>query len=166
MQSVAGVNLCKDLVNAPPNIVTPQSLAETAQTIAADHPNMHCKVLLEADIEALGMGAYLGVAQGSKPGEGSPRFIHLSYTPANFDASTQKRVALVGKGLTFDSGGYNLKAGAGSMIELMKFDMGGSAAVLGAAKTIALTQPKDVAVDFIVAACENMVRDGKRAMLP
>lgn len=155
------MNLCKDLVNAPPNIVTPQSLAEAAQAVAEAHPNMVCAVLLEPEIAALGMGAYLGVAQGSKPGEGSPRFIHLSYTPA--DGVVYKRVALVGKGLTFDSGGYNLKTGPASMLELMKFDMGGSAAVLGAAQAIGLLQPPGVAVDFIVAACENMVRARARA---
>ena len=69
----------------------------------------------------------------------------------------KRKVAVVGKGLTFDSGGYNLKAGPGSMIELMKFDMGGSAATLGAAKAIALLQPEGVEAHFIVAACENMV---------
>ena len=71
---------------------------------------------------------------------------------------------MIGKGLTFDSGGYNLKAGAGSMIEMMKFDMGGSAAVLGAAKAIGLQQPEGVEVHFIVAATENMISD--RAMRP
>jgi leucyl aminopeptidase len=72
----------------------------------------------------------------------------------------KRRVAVVGKGLTFDSGGYNLKAGAGSMIEMMKFDMGGSGATLGAAKALSLLQPEGVEVHFIVAACENMV-DGR-----
>jgi len=83
-----------------------------------------------------------------------PKFIHLTYTPKG---EIKKKVAIVGKGLTFDSGGYNLKAGAGSMIELMKFDMGGSAATLGAAKIIGLMQPEGVEAHFIVAACENMV---------
>lgn len=69
-------------------------------------------------------------------------------------------MAIVGKGVTFDSGGYNLKAGAGSMIELMKFDMGGAAATLGAAKAVSLLKPQGVAVHFLVPACENMV-DGK-----
>jgi hypothetical protein len=67
-------------------------------------------------------------------------------------------VALVGKGLTFDSGGYNLKAGPGSMIEMMKFDMGGGAAVLGAARIFASLAPEaGPQVHFIVASCENMV---------
>jgi leucyl aminopeptidase len=67
------------------------------------------------------------------------------------------KVAVIGKGLTFDSGGYNLKAGPGSMIEMMKFDMGGSAAVLGAAKIVAHMKPEGVEAHFIIAACENMV---------
>jgi hypothetical protein len=83
------------------------------------------------------MGGYLGVQQGSKF---PPQFIHLTYKPANPSPDVVK-VALIGKGLTFDSGGYNLKAGAGSMIELMKFDMGGCAAVLGTAKAISQLRP-------------------------
>ena len=66
-------------------------------------------------------------------------------------------LALVGKGLTFDSGGYNIKAGPGSMIELMKFDMGGAGAVLGAAKALAQLKPQGCVVHFIVASCENMI---------
>ena len=105
------------------------------------------------------MGAYLGVSQGaSEP----PKFIHLHYTPAGGKASA--KVALVGKGLTFDSGGYNIKAGAGSMIEKMKFDMGGAGAVLGAARTVAELAPEDVEAHFVIAACENMVSE--RAMRP
>lgn len=76
------------------------------------------------------------------------------------DSNIKRTVAIVGKGVTFDSGGYNLKAGAGSMIELMKFDMGGAAATLGAAKAVSLLKPPGVAVHFLVPACENMV-DGK-----
>jgi leucyl aminopeptidase len=63
----------------------------------------------------------------------------------------------VGKGLTFDSGGYNIKAGAGSMIEKMKFDMGGAGAVLGAARVLAEERPEGVETHFIIASCENMV---------
>lgn len=85
-----------------------------------------------------------------------PQFIHLTYRPEGADENTPK-LALIGKGLTFDSGGYNLKAGAGSMIELMKFDMGGCAAVLGCAKAISQLRPKNVEVHFISAVCENMV---------
>ena len=91
-----------------------------------------------------------------------PKFIHLTYAPPGGAAT--KKVALVGKGLTFDSGGYNIKAGAGSMIEKMKFDMGGAGAVLGAARAICGLEPSGVEVHFVVAACENMVSE--KAMRP
>lgn len=73
------------------------------------------KILEKADCEKLGMGSYLGVSEAS---DEPPKFIHLTYKGAGSDL---KKVAVVGKGLTFDSGGYNLKAGAGSMIEMMKY---------------------------------------------
>ena len=148
----AGVELARQLVAAPPNVATPQHLADTAAAIARDH-GLELKVLERSDCEALGMGAYLGVAQGS---DLPPKFIHLTYRPAG---AVTRRVALVGKGLTFDSGGYNLKT-AGSQIEMMKYDMGGSAAVLGAARAIGGLKPAGVEVHVIVAACENMISGG------
>ncbi|MEO0350870.1 MAG: leucyl aminopeptidase, partial [Cyanobacteria bacterium P01_A01_bin.15] len=144
-----GVILARELVAAPPNVVTPTTLAETAATIASDY-GLTLKVLEQADCEALGMGAYLGVSMAS---EMPPKFIHLTYTPKG---TPKRKLALIGKGLTFDSGGLNIKAGAGSMIELMKMDMGGAAAVLGAAKAIAQIKP-EVEVHFISAAAENMI---------
>jgi leucyl aminopeptidase len=145
----AGVELARQLVAAPPNVATPQHLADTAAAIARDH-GLELRVLEREDCQALGMGAYLGVAQGS---DLPPKFIHLTYRPAG---GAQRRVALVGKGLTFDSGGYNLKT-AGSQIEMMKYDMGGSAAVLGAARAIGELRPEGVEVHVIVASCENMI---------
>ena len=148
----AGVELARQLVAAPPNVATPAALADAAASIAADY-GIELKVLERSDCEALGMGAYLAVAQGS---DLPPKFIHLTYRPA---AETRRRVALVGKGLTFDSGGYNLKV-AGSQIEMMKYDMGGSAAVLGAMRAIAQIRPEGVEVHAIVASCENMISGG------
>ena len=148
----AGVELARQLVAAPPNVATPAALAEAAASIAADY-GLELKVLERSDCEALGMGAYLAVAQGS---DLPPKFIHLTYRPAG---ETRRRVALVGKGLTFDSGGYNLKV-AGSQIEMMKYDMGGSAAVLGAMRAIAQIRPEGVEVHAIVASCENMISGG------
>ncbi len=148
----AGVELARQLVAAPPNVATPQHLADTAAAIARDH-GLELRVLEREDCQALGMGAYLGVAQGS---ELPPKFIHLTYRPAG---GSQRRVVLVGKGLTFDSGGYNLKTG-GSQIEMMKYDMGGSAAVLGAARAIAELKPEGVEVHVLVASCENMISGG------
>jgi leucyl aminopeptidase len=95
------------------------------------------------------MGAFLGVAKAS---DLPPKFIHMTYRPAG---TPRKKLAIVGKGLTFDSGGLNIK-GAGSGIEMMKTDMGGAAATFGAAKAIAQIQP-DVEVHFISAVTENMI---------
>ncbi|MGL6281587.1 MAG: leucyl aminopeptidase, partial [Microcoleaceae cyanobacterium] len=115
------------------------------------------EILEKADCEKLGMGAFLGVAQAS---DLPPKFIHLTYKP---EGTPRRKLAIIGKGLTFDSGGLNIKAGAGSGIEMMKTDMGGAAATLGAAKAIAQLKP-DVEVHFISAVTENMI-NGK-AMHP
>ncbi len=154
-----GVLLTRGLVASPPNYLTPTAMAAAAAEVAAASEHLTLEVLERAECEARGMGAYLGVSQGaSEP----PKFIHLTYTPPGGAAS--KKVAFVGKGLTFDSGGYNLKVGAGSIIEKMKFDMGGAGAVLGAARAIGALAPPGVEVHFIVASCENMV--GENAMRP
>jgi leucyl aminopeptidase len=148
----AGVELARQLVASPPNRGTPEALAAEAAAIANTY-GLALTVLERSDCEALGMGAYLGVAQGS---DLPPKFIHLTYVPAG---AVKRRVALVGKGLTFDSGGYNLK-GPGSQIEMMKYDMGGSAAVLGAARAIGQLRPEGVEVHVLVASCENMISGG------
>jgi len=144
-----GVEFARKLVAAPPNDLTPLDMSKKALEIANEY-NLEIKILEENDCLNLGMGAYLAVAKGSNL---KPKFIHITYKPKN---SVTFKVALVGKGLTFDSGGYNLKVGA-SQIEMMKYDMGGSAAVLGAAKAIGSLKPKGVEIHFIVAACENMI---------
>ena len=123
-----GVELARRLVAAPPNSLTPQEMSITASQIAKDH-DLEIKILDAKECENLGMGAYLAVAKGS---DLEPKFIHLTLKS---DGPIKEKIALVGKGLTFDSGGYNLKVGA-SQIEMMKYDMGGSAAVLGAAKAL------------------------------
>ena len=147
---VSGVILARELVNAPANELTPITMAETAQAIASEY-GLELKILEQADCENFqqGMGAYLGVGQAS---DIPPKFIHLTYTPAG---TAKRKLAIVGKSLTFDSGGLNLKVG-GSGIETMKMDMGGGAATLGAAKAIAQLKP-DVEVHFICAATENMI---------
>ncbi len=145
----AGVELARELVAAPPNVVDPPALAATAQDLAQSW-GLELKILEREDCQRLGMGAYLGVAQASTL---PPKFLHLTYHP---DTPVKRRLALVGKGLTFDSGGYNLKVGA-AQIEMMKYDMGGCAAVLGAARTIGELRPQGVEVHFISATCENMV---------
>lgn len=147
-QICAGVILTRELVAAPANVVTPSALAETAAQIATDH-GLTLEVLEREECEAQGMGAFLGVSLAS---ELPPKFIHLTYKPSG---TPRRKLAIVGKGVTFDSGGLNLKVG-GSGIETMKMDMAGSGATLGAAKAIGQLKP-DVEVHFIVAAAENMI---------
>ncbi|MBD2665879.1 putative cytosol aminopeptidase [Richelia sinica FACHB-800] len=154
-QIVSGVILARQLVAAPANAVTPITMAETAQAIASEH-GLELQILEKEDCEKLGMGAFLGVAQAS---DLPPKFIHLIYKP---QTTPKRKVAIIGKGLTFDSGGLNIK-GAGSGIETMKMDMGGAAATLGAAKAIGQLKP-DVEVHFISAVTENMISG--RAMRP
>lgn len=146
----SGVILARELVNAPANEVTPITMAKTAEKLATDY-GLELKILEQEDCEKFeqGMGAYLGVGQAS---EIPPKFIHLTYKPSG---TAKRKVAIVGKSLTFDSGGLNLKP-SGSGIETMKMDMGGGAATLGAAKAIAQLKP-DVEVHFICAATENMI---------
>jgi len=100
-----GVSLTKDIVNAPHNILNSESMANLARRIAAESGGtITCKILGKEECEARGMGAFLGVARGS---ETDPRFIHLTYTPKSGKAS--KKIGVVGKGLLFDTGGYNIK---------------------------------------------------------
>jgi leucyl aminopeptidase len=150
-----GVILARELVAAPANIVTPVSMAQTAEAIASEY-GLALEILEQEECEKLGMGAFLGVAQAS---EIPPKFLHLTYKP---EGTPRRKLAIVGKGLTFDSGGLNIK-GAGSGIETMKMDMGGAAATLGAAKAIGQIKP-DVEVHFISAVTENMISG--RAMHP
>nr|WP_253719404.1 leucyl aminopeptidase [Thermus scotoductus] len=140
-----GVYWARDLVNEPPNVLTPEALAEAALSLKAF--GVEVEVLDEGAIQALGMGAFLAVAQGS---ENPPRFIALRYAPEG----ARERLDLVGKGLTFDSGGYSLKPTEG--MATMKGDMAGGAAVLGAMKSAALLG-LPVEIRGYIAACENMV---------
>ena len=143
-----GVILARELVAAPANVVTPVSMAQTAEEIASQY-GLALEILEREECEKLGMGAFLGVAQAS---DMPPKFIHLTYKP---EGTPKRKLAIVGKGLTFDSGGLNIK-GAGSGIETMKMDMGGAAATLGAAKAIGQLKP-DVEVHFVSAVTENMI---------
>ncbi|MEM8777357.1 MAG: leucyl aminopeptidase [Cyanobacteria bacterium P01_G01_bin.49] len=144
----SGVILARELVAAPANSITPITFAETAEKLATDY-GLEIEILEKDQCESLGMGAFLGVAKAS---DIPPKFIHLTYKPTG---TSQRKVAIVGKSLTFDSGGLNLKV-SGSGIETMKMDMGGGAATLGAAKAIAQLKP-DVEVHFVCAATENMI---------
>ena len=147
-QIASGVMLARQLVAAPANEVTPITMAEVAQDIASKH-GLELEILEKEECEKLGMGAFLGVAKAS---DLPPKFIHLTYKP---QGTPRRKLAIIGKGETFDSGGLNIK-GAGSGIETMKMDMGGAAATFGAAKAIAQLKP-DAEVHFISAATENMI---------
>ena len=133
----AGVLMNIGLVGSPANYLIPATMAETAEKIAAMSDCMSLTVLEKEECEALGMGSYLGVSQGAI---NRPKFIHLTHTPKG---PVKKKVVLIGKGLTFDSGGYNIKV---AMMEKMKFDMGGAGAVLGTARVVAETAPPGVEV--------------------
>jgi leucyl aminopeptidase len=123
-KEATGVYMTKDIVNGPHNVLNSVSLAATAKRIAEESGGvLKCTILGKKECEERGMGAYLGVARAS---ETEPQFIHLTYTPP--DGKVNKKIGIVGKGLLFDTGGYNIKT---QMMELMKFDCGGAAAVLG-----------------------------------
>ena len=146
---VAGVTVARDLVNTPAQEMTPKHLSAAAQTIAkASGGLIALKVLDRAACTKLKMGAYLAVAQGA---DHEPQFIHLTYTSPR---PTKKTLAVVGKGVTFDSGGLSLKPAEAMMT--MKCDMAGAAAVLGFFATLAALKPR-VNIHGVIAATENMV---------
>ncbi len=144
----AGAVLARDLINGPPSDVTPQVLVDMARKIAKSNKNIKLKVYAKKDLKRMGAGGILGVNIGSAQ---EPFMIHLHYKPAG--TKPKKSVALVGKGITFDSGGLSLKP-AGSM-ETMKMDMSGGAAVLGVFSQLAQFKP-NVEVHGIVPTTENM----------
>ena len=146
-----GIALTRDLANLPGNHCPPRHLAAVAKELDKAYKSLKVTVLDQADMEKLGMGSLLAVAQGSAE---PPRFITLEY---NGDPDKSRPVVLVGKGVTFDSGGISLKPGAA--MDEMKFDMTGAASVLGAMKAVAeLELPLNVV--GVVPAVENMP-DGK-----
>ncbi|MFA6522596.1 MAG: leucyl aminopeptidase [Patescibacteria group bacterium] len=145
---VEGTVIARDLVNTPAHDMTPTVLAETARQIAKlGGAGVHVKVLDKEQCEKKGMNAFLAVARGSVE---PPQFIHLSYMPKK---ATKKRLVVVGKGITFDSGGLSLKPS--DHMETMKCDMAGAAAVLGLFAILGKWKPQ-IEVHGIIAATENM----------
>jgi leucyl aminopeptidase len=140
-------NFTRDLVNEPSNRMTPTILAERAKKMAAE-VGLKCEVYGADKIRQLKMGAFWGVAQGS---DEPPALIVLSYEPAG--AAKDVHLGLVGKGVTFDTGGISIKPADG--MEKMKYDMAGAATMIGAMRAIALLKPK-VKVTAIILATENM----------
>src|SRR5689334_8160511 len=149
-----GIKLTKDLGNLPGNLCTPTYLGEQALQLSKDL-GIKATVLDRAEIEKLGMGTFLSVTNGSAQ---PPRFIVLEYSGAT---KKQKPVVLVGKGITFDTGGISLKPG--DAMDEMKFDMCGAASVLGVFRALGELKPA-VNVVGLIAACENM--PGSRATKP
>ncbi len=142
-----GQSLARDLGNLAPNICTPVYLAKEAQGLAKSNANLSTKILTEAQMAKLGMGALLSVSKGSRQ---DARLICMEYRGAD---TKKKPTVLLGKGITFDTGGISIKASA-SMDE-MKFDMCGAASVFGAMRAICELQPKSNIIG-VVAAAENM----------
>lgn len=142
----AGVGLARELANRPGNHCTPTVLAQQAQQLGKSH-GLKVEVLDRRAVEKLGMGSFLSVAQGS---DEPLRFIVIKYDGA---PRGKAPVVLVGKGITFDTGGISLKPGA--EMDEMKYDMGGAASVLGTMRAIGEIKPK-LNVVALIPACENM----------
>ena len=141
-----GMSLAKDLGNLPANVCTPSHIARTAQKIAREHKNLQARVLNEAEMKRLGMHSLLSVTAGSKE---PAKLIIMQYK----GKAGQKPVVLVGKGVTFDSGGISLKPGP--MMDEMKFDMCGAAGVIGTMAAVARLQ-LPINVNVVVPAVENL----------
>jgi leucyl aminopeptidase len=148
-------NFARTLVNEPGNLLTPSKVAEAARSMASEY-QLECQVLELEEMERLGMGALLGVAQGSAE---PPALIVIRYKPRQ--ANSPAHLGLVGKGVTFDSGGISIKPSEG--MEKMKYDMAGGAAMLGAMRAIAQLKPA-ITVTAFIPCVENM--PGSRAQRP
>ena len=145
-----GIILARDLVNEPANILYPETLAERAVEVGKES-GFEVEVFDEKQIEELGMKAFLEVAKGSVH---RPKLIVMRYEG---NANSDERVGLVGKGLTFDTGGYSLKPS--TSMDTMKSDMGGAAAVIGTMKALAKNKVEKNVI-AVVAACENAISGG------
>ncbi|MGE5451459.1 MAG: leucyl aminopeptidase [Acidobacteriota bacterium] len=147
MGVAAGVALARECANLPGNLCTPTYLGQEAKRLAKEFKQIQVEVLERAAIAKLGMGSFLSVTAGTAQ---PPKFIILRYNGA---AKNQAPIVLVGKGITFDSGGISLKPGAG--MDEMKYDMGGAASVLGTFRAIAELKPK-INLIGLIPSCENM----------
>ncbi len=154
-----GMALTRLLGDLPGNVCTPTYLGDTAKSLAKTFKTLKAEVLGQKQIEALGMGSFLSVAAGSQE---PPAFIVLRYTPAGTKAGAgEAPIVLVGKGLTFDSGGISIKPAKG--MDEMKYDMCGAATVLGTLRAVA-DMGLEREVIGLIASCENM--PGGRANKP
>lgn len=143
-----GIILARDLSNESPNLLYPETLAQAALDVATQYGFEH-RLFDENELTKHGFNLIMAVGKGS---EHPPRMVHLTYRGAG---TPTRKIALVGKGVTFDTGGYNLKPGT-SMLN-MHCDMAGAAAVIGAAKAIGELRPEGVEIHFIVPSAENNI---------
>jgi leucyl aminopeptidase len=150
VEVAAAVNWARDVVNEPAMTMTPEALAEAARE-ACKAAGCEVRVHDRRKIEAQKMGMFLGVARGA---DTEPKLIEIRYTPASQRGQKAAPLALIGKAITFDSGGLSLKP-ADAMVD-MKTDMAGSAAVFGAMQVIAKVVKPSFPVHAFVGACENM----------
>jgi len=146
INSAYAQNFTRNMVNEPPRSMPPKTLAEIAKTIAKENKFITTQILNKKQVEQLGMEAYLAVDEGSTK---DLAFIHLTYKPT----PAKKKIALVGKSVTFDSGGLSLKPSDSMMT--MKMDMAGGAVVLGVFSALNSLKP-DLEIHGILPACENM----------
>lgn len=144
--AATGIEFCRELANLPPNVATPTHLGNEARKLAKSH-GFQCEVLGPKEVAKLGMGSFMAVAQGS---EEPLRFIVLKYQGAG---AGDAPVVLVGKGITFDSGGISIKPSPD--MDEMKFDMGGAASVLGTFRALAELKPR-LNVVGLIPSCENL----------
>jgi len=152
--AATGIEFARELGNLPPNLATPTRLGDEARKLAKAH-DFQCEVLGPREVAKLGMGAFMAVAQGS---EQPLRFVVLRYRGAG---ASDPPVVLVGKGITFDSGGISIKPAA--EMDEMKFDMSGAASVLGTFRALGELRPA-INVVGLIPTCENLP-DG-RALKP
>ncbi len=143
----AAVSRARDMINEPAAYMTPSQVGAEAEAIAKKHDSVTVQVLSAKKCEDLGMGMFLAVGKGS---DQESKLVHLVYKPKK----AKKKIALIGKGVTFDSGGYSLKPS--NAMEDMKVDMSGAAAVIAAIDAIA-TLGSEHEVHAIAACCENLV---------
>lgn len=140
--------LARDLVNEQPAVATPTYLAKVAKEIAAKDKNIKCTIYEREQCEKMGMEAFLGIARAA---DTPPKFIFLEYSPPT---KSKRKLAVVGKGITFDSGGINVKPG--DSMQTMKIDMSGAAAVLGMFSVISKVAPA-FSVIGLIAATPNLI---------
>ncbi len=149
----SAVSYTRDLVNEPPSVTTPEYLASRAEELVKGKKDMSCEIYGKADLKKMKMGGILGIASGT---EVEPKFIKLSYRGGG-----DRTIAIIGKGITFDTGGLSLKPAAA--METMKLDMAGAAAVLGVFFALGAVHPT-VNVVGLISATENM--PGPNAVKP